>query len=310
MTILVSDIKDAAQEILGICDLKLIFRRLTDAVEVLSNSGDFDPLMGFVDICVLGDIVTLPREVYTPLAVNIGGNPTVGRDMFYRFHLNGLGDCRTPCDWQWEDKNLVPTYRDLTTPDKLTAEVRHEEDAGKEIRVFGYDDAGVLIRQKEAGVWKDGYRVPTIFGYSLPDSSAPIFSRITRVRKEESTGPIRLFTSTGTLLGVFDWDETNPQYRRIKLNRCADWVRIAYRKRVFEVKSLDDIIPIPSRIATLFMLRALKAYDDGDLARGAGWEATARRFVTEAQWSISPPTHSPIQVNDKVWMTDSSDTLD
>lgn len=315
MSIRVSDIYDDVRSILGACDDKFLFRQLTDAVEVLANTGDYDPLLGFVDICVSGQIVTMPREIDTILAVNLGGKPTVGRAMGFRFHLNGLGDCNIPCDWSWDDQGLVPTYLDLATPSKLVSVVHVQEDEGAELRAYGFDNSGIWVRTKENNEWTDGYRVPTIFGYSLPDVKAPVFSRVTRIRKAVTKGPIRLSSFelsaiTGTLLGSFAHDETDPQYRRIKLGRAVDWVRIMFRRRVYKIASKDDLIPLPSQVAILTMLRAIKYYNEGDLARATACEATARRWIAEAQDVHTSDLSMPIQVNSRADTFDKRDNID
>ena len=129
----VRDIWTEAREILGTCAENVLLRKISIAVEVLANSGDFDPLIGYLDICVQGGIVTLPREVETLLKVNIGGKPTLARDQLYNFHLNGPGDCLCQCDYSWQDLGQVPCYRELVQPSKLVAFVQNQEDEGKDL---------------------------------------------------------------------------------------------------------------------------------------------------------------------------------
>ena len=316
MAYTVEHVESDVRKILGACSQIEMFEVISDAVEVLANSGDFDPLIGYADLCVQGDVVTMPREVYTLLAVNIGGRPTIGRDMIYRFHLNGLGDCKEPAVWQWEDRGLVPTIAELGSPSKLVAEVALESDANKELWAYGYDQNGDWIRTENgAGVIVDGYQVPTIFGMSLPEVDAPVFSRVVRVRKAITDGQITLKSfdasaTTGAILGKFDWDETDPQYRRVKLTgaacascdtteqSCGAWVRIMYRKAVYRVTALDNIIPLPSRFSLKMMVRAVKAYNEEALEVGMGYESNARRLLNEAQEIQAPPVSSPVQVNE------------
>lgn len=303
MSYLVEDVYDDIKKILGACDRQTIYRRISHAVEVLSNSGDFDPLLGYLDICVTQKrCVTLPREVDTILAINFGGTPTIGRDMFFRFHINGPGDCSGSCTYSWDDRGLTPVLQDLTEPSRVVAYLQLAEDVGVPVWVYGYDSANQWVRSFDQGEWKDGYRVPTLWGVHVPDTTAPTFSRVTRVYKGSSDGNIRLSTYTngpgsGSLLGIYEPDETSPEYRRIQLGRELDWIRIGYRKRVYRVKSLTDLIPLPSTVALLFMVEALSYFKKGDLERGAGHEATARRYLTEAQWAHTPPVTMPIQVS-------------
>lgn len=312
----VGDIYKDAKKIIGSCDDETIFRRITESIELLSNAGDFDPLIGVVDICVQDQCVTLPRDVENVLAVNISGVPSFGRDRLFNFHLNGPGDdCRASCSWTWQDGGDSPVYRDLTSPKKLLAFVTNAEDAGKELWAYGIDQAGNWVRTQEAGQWVDGYRVPTVFGFAMPETNAPKFARIFRIRKAVTTGPIRLSSIdndnvTGTLIGQYQWDETEPLYRRIKLSASARWVRVAFRRRVFKVTSQLDLIPLHVSRSLTTMLRALFAYDNDDITTGLQHEANARRWLEEEQRTRTPPVSFPIQVADRNLIVDRHDQID
>lgn len=299
---LISDIYEEARKILGGCNSAEIFRQLTHAIDLLSKTGDFDLLTGYLDICVTDHCVTLPREVETVLAVLAGGQPTLARDQLFRFHLNGPGDCATTCSYTWDDRGLVSTLQELGEPSLLVAFVAYEEDSNKELWVYGYDSSGNQLRTFYKGSWVPGYLVPTIFGYAVPDANAPYVSRITYVRKDVTSGPLRLSTidnsgNTGVLLGVYEADETLPRYRRFRVNMDVDFIRIAFRRRVFRVRSVDDLVPLPSAPAVLHMLEALKNYKQGRLREGSAFESNARRWLTEAEWATATPTQMPIQVD-------------
>lgn len=313
----VSDVYEDAKEIVGICDQQKIFTAITDAVEMLANKGDFDPLMGFVDVCVGdGNCVTLPREIETILAINIGRHPSIIRDRLFSFHLNGPGDdCGCSCGYSVQDLGDVVTFRELEVPSKLVAFVELAEDANKEIWVFGYDVNGKWIRTEHDGATVDGYLVPTIFGYSVPAGAAPYFSRIIRVEKAEFVGPVRLASfdvsaTTGTVIGNYEWDETLPIYRRIKINRSADWVRIQFRRRTFKVKSTSDFLPLHNRLAIVMAFRAIKHWNDDKPDLALMYEANAARMLTEEQFTRTPPTSSPMQVNPRSTLQDKSDCVD
>jgi hypothetical protein len=303
VTYLVQDVWGAAVKILGTSNDAAVYDRLNESLEVLANSGEWDLLVGFLDVCTGCDqTVVLPQEVYTILSVNIGGRPSVGRDLFYRFHLNGLGDCHCACSWTWVDQPSTPTFRELLEPSKIVATITRPEDAGAEVRVFGLDELGNTVRTVENGVLVDGYRVPTIYGVPVPDSGAPEFRWITRVYKSRTSGPVWLTSfdlgqNTGTLIGKYEPKETNPLYRRIKISHAADWVRIAYRKRILDVSQEQDLIPLPSRTALLMMLRSLKAADEGDLASSLSYESNARRYLQEAIWALRSNTIAPMDVH-------------
>lgn len=313
----VSLIWEEAKEIHGTCTDAYLFRKISGAVEVLANTGDFDPLFGVVDICVDGKIVTLPREVGTPLSINIGGNPSIPRSQHHEFHLNGPGSCGPSCGWAWMNQGLVPTYRRIVAPAKLVAFVQNQADEGSEVWAYGYDVANNPIRTLENGVWKTGYRVPTAFGYAMPDLGAPEFARVSRLTRVRGEGSIRISTydnsgTTGTLLANLHYDETEAQYRQIKLERECEWIRVRFRRAVLRFYEQSDWVPLPSSEAVVKMLRAGKAYDEDRPDLGAAYEATARRYLTEASWANRIPDVSPIVVMDthSTQLHDKADQLD
>jgi hypothetical protein len=318
----VDDIYDEAKKVIGACDDKKLFSWLGDAVSLIANKGDFEGWKGYLDICTAGcacgttgsvcnspascgrRCVTLPAEVDLILGVNIGGQPTLGKAALFEFHLNGPGSCRTVCDWSWMDQGKHHcTYRDLIVPAKLIAYLATSDDDNCEFVVFGYDDKGQMLRRNEGGVWKNGYRVPTVYGYAIPDADAPTVARITGIYKARTVGNVRLSTVddsgiTGTLLGIYEPDETTPQFRRIKLNRCCNWVRIAYMKTNPTFFSKEDHVPLRSRLALLLAVQARKHYNERlyDLAHSC--EADAARLELESQTKVEPQVLMPVQVVD------------
>lgn len=298
-------IRDDAEEVFGHCNEPKLFRYITDSVRLLANKGEIDPLVGSVDLCVDGQCVSLVREIETVLAVNIGGHPALGRDELFSFHLNGPGDFCTPCDFTWVNSGGFPTYRDLRCPGKLVAALDRPEDAGKMLKVFGFDDQNRPLRTQVGAGWVDGYLVPTVFGYPLPDAGAPTVGRIVDIQKDPTIGNVRLSTfdnstTSGTLLGVFEPDETLPRYRRIRINRNCSWVRIQYRRRSLDVTSWNDRIYLHSRLALVLAMRAVKKYSEADLGSALGFEAQATRLLTEQESVLSAPVNNPVQVDDRV----------
>lgn len=301
----VADIYDEGKKIVGNCDDTRFFRFLGDAVTLIANKGEFEGWKGWLDICTNGGLcVTLPREVETVLAVNLGGKPTLGYDQLFNFHLNGPGDCHGSCQWAWQDQGQWhSTYRDLLTPSQLVAYLQNASDNNSELIVYGYDYQGNRLRRQVNGEWLDGYQVPTIFGYALPDSDAPTIARIVAVKKIRTAGSVRLSTIDnsgldGTLLAIYEPDEVLPQYRRIKLWKSCTWVRIAYRKINPTFYSRHDHVPLKSRLAFLLAVRACKYYFDADVANAHAYESDAARLEIEAQISSEPVNFMPPQIVD------------
>lgn len=316
---LVSDIWEQARKIAGHCSEPILLKFISDAVQLLANKGETDLLMGYLDLCLSGNCATLPREVQTIISLNICGRPTYAQDVLMEFHYNGLGSCGPACSWSWADGANWPTYKDIICPAKLVAYLDSPEDQGKKLKILGFDDQNRPLRTKVGNDWQDGLLVPMIYGYALPSSSDPYVSRITAVYKDLTVANVRLSSfdnaanvsgGTGTLLGIYEPDETEPRYRRIRLGHCGGWVRIAYRKNSYELRSVNDRILITSRPAMIMAMRALQFYNDGDLQNGNGYEANATRLLTEMENSLTGPARMPIQVLDLNSTFDKGDYID
>lgn len=311
----VADVLPEVRRIVGKCSTSVLYTRLSDAVDVLSKTGEFDLLSGFVDVCVDCHTFALPSDIGTILTINVGGRPSMGRDMYHQFHLNGPGsEWRESVD-EWHYLGRFPTYRELSEPSKLVAHLAHPDDEGAELWAYGYDVNNNVIRTKVGGSWVTGYQIPTVYGMAVPDVDAPVFARVTALRKTETKQALRVQSfdasaTTGTLLAVMQWHETTPSFQRIRISPDAGWARVGYKKQVFRVQTPEDIIALPSLPAVTMMVEAMKWYSEGDLARGAGFEATARRLLTEAEHSTTPPLSAPIQVHPHTTMFDAGDHID
>lgn len=303
----VRDILPEARKIVGNDDEVFLFDRITDAVELLANKGDFDPLIGCLDIGVHNQMVTLPPEVEVPLGMNICGRPALARDQLFRFHLNGKGDRKFHINYEWENLGDYCTYRELPCPSKLIAYCSKPQDAGKEFWVEGMDQNGEIIRTQVGDEWRDGWPVPVVYSFTALPTDAPIYSRITRIRKADDfigasrLSTLDLSTNTGVLLGVYQYNQTDPMLRRIRLSHNVPWIRISFRRSVFKITNENDYIPLGNKQAVLMMMRALRSYDSaGGIAEAEAQEATAVRWLSEEQQTSAPAVVSPIQVHNTV----------
>lgn len=322
--------EEEAKEIIGQCDEEKFLRWCSDVVLMISTKLDTEAFKGNLDICTGGcscsvggscnkgnrcgrKCVTMPREVEVVLSVLVGGRPTLGFGQNFQFHLNGAGTCNQSCEWQWIDGGANHfTYRDLITPAKLIAFLQTPEDNGKKLIVYGYDSNGNVLRRQEGGIWKDGYAVPTLYGVAVPDDTAPLIARITGITKDITVGSIRLATIdssglTGVNLAVYEPSETIPQYRRIILNRSCDWIRVAYLKSSKKFTSLDDHVPLHSRLGFLLGMSARKNYAALQIDAAHAFEADAARQELEAQMKFEAPLMFPLQVDNRSGIRDKSD---
>lgn len=293
----VSDIYAECSAITGSDREEVIFGRITDAVELLANKGDFDPLFGVLDIKVQDRFIALPREVEAVLSMNIEGCPTVARDQLFQFHLNGPGEDSTNVKWEWCDRGDSPVYAQPKPSMALTAVCACPEDKNAELWVYGVNDDGEEIRSKVGDDYVDGYRVP-VNTVLTADAGAPKFRRITRVRKAVTKGPVTLFAGPYAL-ATYAHNDEEPRFRLVKIFRDAEWVRIAFRRSTFRLTTQTDLIPLHNRQAVVMMVRALKYYNEpGGQAEAEGCEATAVRWLSEEQFTRTPPVVAPLQVHE------------
>lgn len=293
----VSDIYEEAKEALGRCDASTVYRRITDAVRLANaNAKGNDWNIAQMDITVCDGCVTLPADVGTVLAVNRNGIPTLIRDQWFQYHANGPGSC----EWQtWEYTNelgQVCTYRDPSSPVKLVANVESALDSNTLLRVFGWDADGKRIyTANDDGVLEDGFLVPTSFGFSIPNATAPAIGRIDRISKAVTNGFIQLVAvDPDTLESVnqigyyLPW-ETNPTYRRIKV-RDEDSLRIKYRRKDLEVRSQSDWINIENREALILLIKAVKFRLDNAIEQGRLYENEGLRLLSGEAEMLRPPS--------------------
>ncbi len=295
-SIVVADIYDDAADIFGPIGQQRLFDKITESVEMMNNkSSAWDGLMGFVDIVPSGQrYLTLPRKVEVPLAININGRPTQMRNTWYEFHLNGTGTRCDPPLLFWDDEKDVVTINEPKTSQQLYAACDLMVDNGTSLRVYGYDQTNTWAQSIETdGTVTDGILIPVDTDNTLPETNTVFFKTITRIVKGESKGFIKLNAwdhnnNTSLLIGYYAGDETEPNYRRIKINRKACWCRVKYRKRFLKVTSLSDPLHLKSKLSITLAMRAIASFEKGDLQAAEGYEQKALQMLSEEQLSRNP----------------------
>lgn len=317
---LVEDVFEQVGKVLGTCDEATIYSYLNEGIEELANLGNWDPLVGYMDICTHGCEITLPDDVEVPLAINVGGHPADFRNKWFEFHMNGPGSecCQQTCNFSWTDKGNFPTFRCPIKPSQVAAYPEGPEAAGTNIRVFGYDQNDKWIMTPDVfNVLQDGFDVPVLYGMGSGMTTGQLVKRITRVLKPVTNSFIQLValdpgsSSGGTLLGLFRPSEKDPLFRRITVsgNGCGTlcptpnttstctttWVRMRFRKKFFKVSSQTDFIPLHSGTAIKMMVMAIKKYEADLLTEYAGYFTAARDALQREQRTRSGPNQIKIQ---------------
>lgn len=193
----VSQIYDEVAEILGTTDQNKIFRKLTQAVRALMESGHWFHTNAEVDVCTGWDgvTITLPRNVEIPLAVNVDGSPMYFRDRLFQYHVNKGGVWNT-VGWAWDDRGYQALQMDITRPSQLVAVAESSNDVGKFLRVLGTDKWSRTLRsQTNDGTGVDGLMIPIHsqhdfqFGTITPDGN-------TINTRQATVTPITQFTTS------------------------------------------------------------------------------------------------------------------
>lgn len=203
----VDQIFEECAEILGTTDEKRVYRKITQAVQTLMESGHWMQSTADVDVCTGWDgyTIALPRGIDVPLAVNVDGSPVYFRNRLFQYHVNKGGKFNT-VEWAWDDRGYVATLMQIVQPSQLVAIAESENDVGKIIRVTGTDSNNRDLRsQLKDGTGVDGLLIPIhsqsdfAYGTIAPDD-ATIRTRevaITPISKFASATPHTLDSGQG-----------------------------------------------------------------------------------------------------------------
>lgn len=315
-------VSDIIQEVkssdgVGNCDNTQVFSYLTDALKLISDKAHYDFTLGTLDITVCDACATLPDFVKTVLSVTTCGQPTYLRDSWYQFHINGVGSERwTDCGYT-DELGQFCTFRDPVAASQLVAVVEETSDNNKEVRVFGWDINGERIYSDGPnGTRLDGFLVPTISGYPLPNPNAPLIARIDRISLQlPRKGMIRLVavdpantdeSTNKVLIGVYEPTLQYPSYRRIRIACHNSWARIKYRKQDAVIRSLNDWIDVDNKLAILLACQAVRHYRAGRWEPGDAAADRATKFLSDGQNVKQTPTGiGPQVIVSPSWNNDS-----
>lgn len=268
---LVSEIIDEVKEVTGDCDSALNFRTITRAVELLANSKLIDPLIGYLEIAATDSLwIALPRDVKTVLRINISGSPSFARSRLFEFTQNTNGSIDgEEIGYSWANRGYLPIQDETKFPGKVAYLCASSDDAGATAVIRGRDaDGNEIAEEVTAGV--------------TAVESTLTFSAIDSISRSATTGVCSLEID-GDTIARFYGDEIRPQYRVIKLSKRASFVRILFRREVFRVTSLNDILPMDSAMAVIHAAKAVKFFKEENYSAGTAALELATKFLTQEQ---------------------------
>lgn len=218
-----------------------------------------------------GGCFTAPPELDVPLKVNIEGWPERVWSKWYEFfeastqdigNLSGRPLSAPAGDvGLHEEPNEFFTVYDLPKGGARITAIAFDpadETNGAHLIIQGIDIAGNQIYTKHDGNPIHGELLQP--KRSHPYYSASIFKKITGIQKTRSVNYVRLYwfnpiTKEQGLLGQYRPDETNPSYRRFRVNSidCADdkfaKISVIGRVRVLDHYHDNDLLPITNLTA-------------------------------------------------------------
>ena len=308
--IIAADLYDSACDIFGPIGQQKIFDRMTEAIELLANLSNWDPLIGYVDIATFDSFyVTLPQYVDQVLAINVNKSRGTFRNQWHEFHMNGLGQdndaadsvgSNRPCGG-WEEVGEMPCAFPLFSPSYLVASPVSSIDNGTPVRAYGIDPSDLPI------YGADGNLGATITceqnSFDISDQQLP-FKRIDRIVLGSPQSFIQLYATDGSQyqqsLGTFWPNIAEPMFRIIKIGQKAVTIRLRYKKRLLKIVSLTDPVHMRSRSAMLNAMRAIQtAMTDPNAANVL---LMAAKDLLNKEWRATHPHESMgIQIDPDTW---------
>jgi len=287
--VIVNDILSDAKEIFAICEGTKLNLRITQAIELLANESDWDAGLGYVTLNSDAEgVVALPRDIETPLGVNLDGLPAFPRDRWFQFHINGPGQF-TRIDGLrsiWDDQGDFATITDLTEASFLTLTAISGLDASAQITIYGRGEDGNELRTGSLrGITLQAGGTTTVKVLCVDSVSKTVTNDSLELRVDV----------TNELLGLYYADQTSPTVRRVRFPKNTT-VTIQYRRSNLLVQSINDFIPLDSHLALVAAMKAVKNLFNDNEAKHQFWIETAKKIAGKEQTSRNAKAPTPPQV--------------
>jgi len=301
-------------DILGISDRATIIDYLQRGIELVAYKANWNPWLATIDLCCSSrGHVTLPYFVGTVLACNVSGMPAFFRNSWYEFNVNGFGSqesCGAGAGWHWDDQLWTPTFEDLTDWSYLAAICEDPIDGNGSLSlVVQGDTMDQQGNQKQAltipvsGPSMPGVKIPILAGFASTDAAITAFKNIRQVTKPVTRGYIKLIGFTDVQLnkaktiGYYSPNETDPRYRRIRVNAQCAWVRVRYRRNDITLVNDYDIVPIESYDACLGIIKAVRLKDTNNYEESDKCLLNAVTVMRDIQAIQNGPASFDLQVD-------------
>lgn len=218
----------ALKSIAGLCtDTDEFVAILNEAMRRLCKRGNWFGMETLVRFCIYNGCLTLPRYVGTLMGVRFcRSRASEIQNHWYAIIGPRLCEDIFRASSTVTEVGLAPIYNDITGEDGKYIRIfpTKIEDAGKTITLFGSVPGKQPIQQKINGAWQRGYTLTLQSPYvQTPFLVKNIYS-VVRQATQANVLMYEFDTASATLrdLALYEPTETNPQYRRYKINNwCA-----------------------------------------------------------------------------------------
>lgn len=266
-------------------------------------------------MCVKDGCITLPRHIETVLSYTLDDRPGFVRNEWFEFLPGGPGLIDPDQGWSL---NLIHTdwvvaFESIIGTDKKIEVVSDETESGTpQILLQGWDENNEWIRTLSGGSWIDGELVDITTSKVKTQNK---FTSLTGVQKPETNGTIHLYEfdtsdSSRRVIAVYEPDERNPEYRRIKIPgleagtdcEANNKVVIQAKLRYMPVSKDRDWLLIGNEPALKDMVQSIRFAENNLLDQSVAYEQRAIRELEKEMQSIQgdgtvqPPRFAPASI--------------
>lgn len=310
--------QSSAADVVGVCPTSPQFAlRTNDAVRRLMRRGDWSGTAVPVHVCVRSGCVVWPRYVGQVRKINVCKVPIPIHNVWYDF-LEHKSPWRSWCGGQARmiGSTEAATFSDIYGDGRyVRAYCTARADVGKTIQLFGEDNHGQPLREKDAsGNWVEGLTIT----FAAPFASTSIFvRRIDRVIKAVTQGDVRLYAynpATDILedIALYSPTETVPSYAKYQLHAqtwptttspgapscCPSMSVVALVKLRFVPVAVDsDLVLIQNIDSLKLMFQSLRFEESGDRESARAFEMDAIREQNLELLDNEPLDQIPVTVD-------------
>lgn len=310
----------------GVCVEKPTFLALVnESVQRLMVRGSWWNTVAKLNVCVRCKGIAWPREVDTVLAINVCGRQVTVSDYWWSFLAMNGADYSALWGWGFfgaggigrgtcgnvvvRHDGEVPVQAQLTCGNEryIRAFAAYQADLGKTITLFGIDANGQeVFTKRDDGTWLPGI----VLTLASPYVGTPFqFRQVTRVLKDATMGPVRLYAYDAVNdvledMAIYAPSVRSPSFLHSTITGCRRGscngltsVSALVRMRFTPVEIDDDLVQIDNLSALKFAMLSIRAEDAGETDEALRlWSRAIHELNTELRSKL-PEDSLPIEIS-------------